>query len=250
MEGSAWSLLVKVPNLLISADIGGEFRIECVTFIAGRKIPRIRKRLGFGQRISKWSRRLGRDPLFEPDASYAHIEASSRAESDLSHEYRRLNEAIYILASSLFDRTTKREGPPFGRLDAKHPQTGEEIMFERGGSKWKTRWSSLGQVSPYVLNKDWQRYLSHHFFPALVHLLNADNSDIEWRWRWNIRRAAILAGQSLFSPRLEDAFLRNMVALEVLLSHRGDRFPDALVDRVHAVFGWLSDKGTDYNGTS
>ncbi len=86
--------------------------------------------------------------------------------------------------------------------------------------------------------------MKNHFFPYLLKILNK-RINAEPKWRQNIRNAAILAGKSFFSKELSTAFLYNMIAIEALLCYQGDRFPDSIIDRLNAMFGWLSEEDSN-----
>lgn len=51
-----WSLFVPIYNLTIADDIGGEYKIDRVTFVSSSKIPRIRKRLGLPELVSEYNK--------------------------------------------------------------------------------------------------------------------------------------------------------------------------------------------------
>lgn len=65
---------------------------------------------------------------------------------------------------------------------------------------------------------------------------------IDSKWKNSIRNAAIFAGKSHFSKELSTAFLYNFIAIDNLLSNPGEKYPDCLIDRLNALFGWLTDE--------
>jgi len=240
MADDKWAILVRIPNLAISSDIRGGVRIERVTFLPGRKIPRLRKKLGIPHPLSEYKKRIkGSYPCWiNPDSAYAHIFTRSHPQSDLTPEYRRINDAVYLLASSAYHRSVRRTGAPFGRIESTTNLCAERLMFSSGGDLYRGT-KRVSPVGHYWINAEWREFTQHHFFPRLQAVLNGKGT-VSPKWRYALRRAGILAGQSLYASRLADAFLCNMIALEVLLSKRGDKFPDALIDRIVALFGWIS----------
>jgi len=86
-----------------------------------------------------------------------------------------------------------------------------------------------------------ERIFYYHFFPRLLKILNGQ-VQVSRKWRYALRRASLLAGQSHFARNIWEAFLYDMIALEVLLTKKGDCFPDAIIERVVAFFGWLTDE--------
>ena len=54
-----------------------------------------------------------------------------------------------------------------------------------------------------------------------------------------MRKAAILVGKGLSTYDVPDAFLWNMIALESLLTRQGDKYVDAIPERIEAFMGWV-----------
>jgi hypothetical protein len=233
-----WAILVPIPNLRILPEVGGELTIEEVTFISGSKIPRVRKRLGIFKRISEYR---GLTSMFAIDASatYAHLRTAKDPEGDLTAEYRLIDDAVYLLASSAFFQGARRMTPPFGRIGANIGLLDTRIVFNDKDGTWRGKSSVVGPHQEYIISKQWKESMARHFFSLLLPILNSDRT-LQLEWRAELRRAAILAGKSLYAPRIADAFLLNMIALEVLLTRRGDRFPDAIIERLMTFFGWLT----------
>lgn len=244
------SLFVEVPNLLIDSVFNQEFRVERVTFVSGNKIRKNRKLYGITKTIADIEKRFGDRPktIIKPDATYAHIWTKKSYRDDLSEEYLLINDAIYVLASSNFGITTSREPSLLGRHDSKLGATDSSAMFSYQKHGWNVGWSRKGPVDVYRLNQDIKNNTWMHFFLKAVKVLNRELV-VSVNWRKKIRRAVVLAGRSQYEPTLEDAFLRNMVAIEVLLSNRGDSFPEVLVNRIDALFWWLSEShGVSWKG--
>jgi len=240
-----WTLLIPIYNLEISNGIGGELRVDRVLFVSARKIPRIRKRLGLYRTVADYRRqmRLSKSPVdpFRMASTYAVLRTKREDDAPLTQEFSVVKEAVYLLASSQFFRVKRPNrilfgGPEFSqRIFDSFPL----VCSESG--QW--RWSSvqLGPVEPYRLDRNWRRYIEHHHFPNLLRLLNGQLT-VEEKWRSSIRRAAALAGQSFFARNLWEAFTYNMIALETLLTEQGDKFPDAIVERVVLLLGWMTDE--------
>jgi chromosome partitioning protein len=90
---SPHALCVPMYNLRISDDLGGEIRVGDVTFIAARKIPRIRRRLGIPERISELRRqgvRLSAPDFFSQAETYAHLKTRRGEMDPLTAEFLRI----------------------------------------------------------------------------------------------------------------------------------------------------------------
>lgn len=243
-EKSNWSLFVPIHNLEISKDLGGEIRIEQVTFLSSDRIPLLRKRLGLVRKVSHYKKifeKGGAPKMFASAKVYAFLKTRRTAQDNLSPEFRLIKDAVYILASSQFYRHKRNDKVPFGSPEHSLHLFDEYLLFENRADRSTWTHMRLDPAQPYRLNKQWRRFLSHHFFPRLLKVLNG-HTDVAREWKHNLRRAAILAGQSQFARNLWEAFLYDMIALEVLLTNPGDRFPDAIIERLVAFFGWVTNE--------
>jgi hypothetical protein len=82
------------------------------------------------------------------------------------------------------------------------------------------------------------------FFLRLLRILNDDIK--VWRsWRHDLERASVLIGQSQCSSDIAQGFLWNVIALELLLSERGDKYTDILPKRAESFLGWVGFWQTD-----
>jgi hypothetical protein len=206
--------------------------------VSSDKIPKIRRRLGLPYSVSYYQTQL-KEPVFTKTRVYACIKTKRSADETLSREFHRIQEAVYLLASSQFDRDRRRR-VLFGGLGAT-TQNDEYVIIENNGQGGTHHWQRLDPSEPYRLNKIWKSFLKRHFFLDLIKILNQDIK-IDGRWRYTIRQAALLAGQSQFAPKIWEAFLYNMIAIETLLVNRRETIQDVMIDRFVALFGWLKNE--------
>lgn len=76
------------------------------------------------------------------------------------------------------------------------------------------------------------------FFFTLLKVLN-NEIYVARSWRNELKRAAILLGQSQCCSDVAQSFLWNMIALEILLTRQGDKYTDVLPTRIEAFLGWV-----------
>ena len=86
----------------------------------------------------------------------------------------------------------------------------------------------------------WKEWQKKFFFTHLMKILHR-KIPIEQEWRECLKKAATLVGKSLGTYDLADAFLWNMIALESLLTRQGDKYTDAIPERIEAFLGWAWD---------
>jgi hypothetical protein len=228
---SPHALCVPIYNLRISDDLGGELRVGDVTFIAAKKIPRIRRRLGIAE--------VSRSDFFSQAETYAHLKTRRGEKDPLTAEFLRIRQAVFLLASSQFYRERRAHRTFFGGPECNTFLEDQYLLVEITSRSGMVNWQRLSPVEPYTLDKQWQGFFRHHFFPRLLRIINGQVK-ISKDWSCNIRNAALCAGQSHWARTRWEALLYNMIGIETLLTHRGDTFPDALVERVDALFGWIT----------
>jgi hypothetical protein len=90
------------------------------------------------------------------------------------------------------------------------------------------------------LDEDWKRHQRHFFFLKLKAILDK-KVKVQSEWRENLRRAAMLVGESRVARDNASAFLWDMIALEMLLTQQGDKYRDALPNRIEAFLGWAGE---------
>ena len=239
---SPHALCVPLYNLRISDDLGGELRVGDVTFIAAKKIPRIRRRLGIPERISDLRRRGARSStpdFFSQAETYAHLKTRRGARDPLTAEFLRIRQAVFLLASSQFYHERRTRRTFFGGPEYNTSLQDQYLLVDITSRSAVLNWQRLSPVQPYTLDQQWQGFLRRHFFPKLLRTINGQVT-LPPRWSYNIRDAALCAGQSHWARTRWEALLYTMIGIETLLTHHGDTFPDALVERVDALFGWIT----------
>ncbi len=245
MSKSNWTLLLPVHNLEISSDIGGEIKIENILFISAKKITRVRKRLGINKPISFYQN-VFRTPLpkkqFLKSAKvYAVIRTTREADDNLTKEFKRFKDAIYLLATSQFFRHRRNQRILFGSPEYANILIDDYYLFDCKSEK--SNWNSLriDPLQPYLLDKQWKDFMKNHFFPNMLKVINSQ-TQVTNRWQYIIRKASILAGQSHFARNNWEAFLYNIIALELLLTNRGEDIKAKLTERLIALFGWITNE--------
>ncbi len=235
-------------NLSISKICNSEIRIENVTFISGKKIPYVRKHLGFKDRISvmnAWNQKNIGKKLIEDNVTYAIIKWRRLPDDSIQKPMRLIQEAIWILASSQFSASNRGIVDYFGLPEHGVRYMHKYFLYDLSGKKSRQSFSVASPIKTFELNGEWKRLMRHHLFPEVLRIINRDVS-VDGKWRKSIRKAAILSGQSILSTDLPQAFMYNMIAMETLLTQRGDKFPDAIVERLNALFSWLFERRPRY----
>lgn len=237
-------LFSPIFNLLIDKNIGSELIIERVIFVSKEKIPRIRKRLGFSKRISQENQvwlKHNLPGVFNAAPTYAFIKFKTKnINKDIWKPTIKINEAFWLLASSQYFFVNRDALRLFGGIEYSTLNS-EHIIYDCT-KKFTIRGFKKINPLPFKLDKNWKRYEKKHFFPYLLRILNDNcNSNINSSWKNTIRYAAILAGKSIFSKEISQAFLYNMIAIESLLNiDPSEKYPFSIINRYNALFGFLT----------
>jgi len=235
-----YTLLVPIYNLEISPEIGGEVIIGNVSFISLNKLTNSHRKYGIPQPISHYRSHFEKWPghFLNEASAFACVRTANNSFADHTEEYKRLQEAIFILASSQFYRSGRQNTIYFGGPEFFSHLIDQIYIFDTNSNQFNYNMTIVNSARRLCLDKHWKS--NNHFFRKLLALINSNDKKIIKEWKFTIRRAAILAGQSIFARNAWEAFLYDMIAIEVLLTNEGDKFPDAIVKRLSALFGWLA----------
>lgn len=90
-----------------------------------------------------------------------------------------------------------------------------------------------------VMDGTWKRFQDQVLFTNLCKILQR-RTKVEDHWRDDLRRAALLVGESVGTNDLLKSFIWNMAALETLLTKRDqEKTQDVLRKRAEALLGWV-----------
>jgi hypothetical protein len=233
-----------IHGLEIADEIGAEVAIDGVTFVASKKIPRIRKRVGLKATIAEYNARLptGAPRFFESAPTYAILRRRRDPNSrDYSQERVLVREAVAVLASSLFWIDWRQDTWISIAADNSVKMFERHAAFERASRAFQRQHAVYGSPLATVLDRRWREFNRSYFFGNYAKIRNGTRR-VAREWSGILRRVVILVGQSQLARSVPEAFLLNMIAIEALLARRGDSFPDALISRVVALHGWMTDE--------
>lgn len=117
------------------------------------------------------------------------------------------------------------------------PTTRQSLLWLGANDSWTQPNRVYGPHGSLRLDTGWLRFQRDVLFLPLLRLLRGEVR-VAKAWREELRRAAILVGLSQAANSLADAFLWNMIALELLLTRQGDTVGDVLPSRAEALLGW------------
>jgi len=242
MAKSLQILTTPVFGLVLTPQTNQEIDIGRVKFISAKKIPRVRKRLALKHTISEYKGMLGATKLglFSNADTYAVLKTNrDPSDQDLSSEFKEIQNAFWIMASSFACFNWRQQAAMSLRSPTNSKTVKDVCVFDgkTGGYRVNVRLNAAHQ--PNICEGFWVESAKRAHFFSLLKMIDG-KSKAKPRWRASIKRAAILFGQSYLANHRAEAFTYTMIAIETLLSERGDKFPDTLVRRIVAILGWMT----------
>jgi hypothetical protein len=235
MNNGNWVFITPIYNLELSKEINGEISIGRVLFVNRKKIPNIRKRLGFPCVFSKLNEENKR--FFETAETFAFLPFSGSRHHN-NEEYEKIVEdSVNILAFSqlgYYSRKRIRQlGLSKGNILMNNLILKKNTFESIGESRIKNNVRFLN------LGTSWKNFHKEFFFFDLISILYSRQEKMQKSWKETIERAVIMSGKSLRSLDLEYSFLWNMIIIEMLLTEQGDKYSERLPERIEAFLGWI-----------
>ncbi|WP_417665432.1 hypothetical protein [Pseudidiomarina sp.] len=236
-----WLFIVPITGLVLTKAVGEEFTIDGITFVSKDKLPRIRKRLGFPNKISELEKKGVAANFFKKSKVYAIGKLGGYGEEKESEYLSRVRKGLDVLSLSQLGYGRRRNNACLSIGKEMPVGSSSLCMFNLTTTSSVSEMRIVGRAQELGLESRWRHYHRNWgFVLKLIEVINGD-SEIGSGWRMNIIDAAILSGQSQSSSNLPHAFLWNMIAIETLLTQQGDTYLTELPNRVEAFIGWTTD---------
>lgn len=235
-----WIFVVPVSGLALTNAVQREITVGRVTFVHAQKLRRTWRRFGFPKPLSH-IRRAHRgvlDRVFREQPTLAILRHTCTPREGTASCLRMIREALAILAVSQLGYA-KRRFIAAPSIAGEAPRKWHSyLLIDTGNSSWLQHDAAVGRFGSLILDSGWAQYQRKVFFSRLLDILEG-RVRVTDGWKRDLRNAAVLAGQSQVSDDLPQAFLWNMIALELLLTDRGDSQASALPQRIEAFIGWV-----------
>lgn len=245
-QRAKWVILFPIQNLQLTDSVDNEYKIDRVTFVSSKRLAGRRRRLGIPWRVGEKKKKahpVGRLLDSAPTVGVVRVTGTVNAQS--SEVINRVRDELAILGASQLGYAKRRVvGAPC-------------VLGERSVTKHSMLWASKhGWVQPnrlfgpfmeLRLDEDWLEFQKKVFFSDLMRMITA-KVGLSKSWKNELRKATILIGLSQSAYTLPDAFLWNMIALELLLTKQGDQVKNELPSRAEALLGWSVDWSKDNFG--
>ncbi|HCY74412.1 MAG TPA: hypothetical protein DHV28_00690 [Ignavibacteriales bacterium] len=244
-HNGSWTFITPIFNLKLHDVVNEEFRIDRVTFISSKKIMNIKNRLGIDKKVitelqKKWDVRK----YINSFHTFGILRIGGEPAKVKTDCFRLVRDELLILATSqLFFQNRSFTG--FLGFSGENDLSSIQHLFLESSKKYFTYGKQLTR-SPLGLDldKEWFDYHKKLFFFKLLDVIRP-KKNFSSEWREEIKRAAIFLGKSINTSDISSAFLWNMIALEILLTHQGDSYKTDLPKRIEALLGWFKRWETD-----
>lgn len=239
-QKGSWLLVAPVSGLTLTKDVGEEISIDKITFVSQRRLPYVRKRLGFPMTIQELREKQWSHDFFDNSDVYAVCRLGGLGYEKETEFLEAARKELAILSLSQLGYGRRRQNACLSVSNETRPGNLEYFMMNTVKKSWAMQHKRSGRFRTLPLDNNWKEFQKFSFFYELIDLFKGKGR-IASGWRNDIKNAALLAGQSQSSSDLSHAFLWNMIAIETLLTHRGDSYSTALPKRVEAFIGWTTD---------
>lgn len=231
-----WVFAAPIDNVVLTEAVNREFHIGRVAFVSSERLPYIRRRLGIPERISEMNKQTKK--FFSSAKTFAVVRHTDEPEQAKRHCRRLVQDALSMLAASQLGYKKRR----FGSCPAIKGQTlsssQEYFIIDSDDARLTLGSQLFGKPDELILNDMWKEFHESAFFLELVKIIN-HKIEIANSWKEDLKRAAILVGQSQCSSDLPHAFLWNMIVLELLVTHQSNQLYEKLPSRIEAFLGWV-----------
>lgn len=238
-EKGVWSFIVPVSNVVIKDDLGAEFKIDRITLISRDKLPRIRRRIGFPYRFSDFNKENPniKESYFDKYETFAFKRYTGDGKSNLIKVLAIVREELALLALSQLGSGRRRLNAAPVIADERGYGWTNYFMINDKTRYWLSGLNAYEKHQRLVISKNWVKHQKNIFFMDLLDIIRG-KIKVSKGWRQDKKNAAILAGQSQMSTDLPQAFLWNMIAIELLLTKQGDHYSEKLPERAEAFLAW------------
>lgn len=238
-QSGTWLFIVPIRGLELTNAVRNEYKVDRVTFVAATKLPYIWKRLGFPSPVSKIKKRnpWGMDKFFDASDTFATMRLTGNGSEQRAKFINYVKDELAILALSQLAYSRRRNNASPVLAEERSPDRYSYLMMNTGNESWSLGGERTEKFGNLRLDRLWMGHQQKMFFFDLLKIITKEIR-VAKSWVEDIRNAAILAGQSQASSDLPQAFLWNMIAIELLLTRQGDRYSESLPRRAEAFIGW------------
>ncbi len=234
----SWIYIVPTIGLILTDAVKNEITINRVTFISVEKLPRVLKRFGIQKRMSELKSTPEYKSFFsELEVTVALVRFSGKQSEVTTKALRLIVEELEILSVSQLGYSRRR----FNSYPSIYISSTTSISYlclNLENDLFELSYQRIGKIGDLRLDEHWMKWQNDIFFTKLIKIFK-NEIVVNSSWRGDLYRASRLIGQSITTNNLAQAFLANMIAIELLLTRQGDKYTEILPKRIEAFIGWI-----------
>jgi hypothetical protein len=243
---SEWLYVTPIGGLELTSAIKNEIKVGNVIFVSRDKLPRIRKRLGFPIPISKldnighsgnrkFQKEINKD-FFDYSKTFAVLHFSGDPKENEPDNLRKIEKAINLVSFSMLGFTTRKFDYKIEIKSFEKVPNNRVLTVDKNNSSYSLNFKRLHPLE-FILNEDWKSFHEHFHYFNFLDLVNKNNK-ISPKWKNTLISAGNLIGKGLNSHDIHDSFLKNVIALEMLLTNQGEKIAEKLIERSGYLLDW------------
>lgn len=234
-----WLFITPIDKLILTDAVNKELSINNVIFIDSSKFLRVRKRFGIDFSTKDIKKFLWEYDFFSKNNTVAIIHHTGIISEN--NCMNMVKEALNILASSQLVYVKRKSIRIMSPMTMHEQGSNISLFLSKDEGKYKqATFKRYGSILSYDLDKHWIRFQKQGFFLNLLKIINK-KIVVDKKWRGQLIKVANLIGKSLMTDEPVESFLWNMIALETLLLRQGDKYLQAMPERIDSILGWMLD---------
>ncbi len=243
---SEWLFVAPISGLELTDSTKSEFKVGNVIFVTKKKLPKIRKKLGIPVRISelsKFGKKENVTDFFTYSSTYAVCSFTGTPDEKRTENIRIIEDAINLISFSNLGYSRRKFQSKIEIKRSKGFMHFRTIALDKINKRYSLNFRTL-HAMPIVLNENWLSFHKSFFYLKLLSIINGEHK-INTKWKNLLISVAKLVGKSLNSHDIPEAFLQNVIALEMLLVSQGEKIEEKLLERSRYFLDWSEDWKND-----
>jgi hypothetical protein len=191
VAGESWLLIVPVDELYLRDAVDREFRVDRVRFVDRDKLPRVRKRLGLGIRVSELKKTPWVKEFFERSPALAVVRGSGTQEEVEHQGLGLVREELTLLALSHLGYSKRKQMGPVVPAGEVSYASMNYLLARRRDMSGSFKWRRTAPLAQMDLDGIWKNHQDYGFFTKLLKILRRETK-VQGGWRKELRRASVM----------------------------------------------------------
>jgi frataxin-like iron-binding protein CyaY len=235
-----WFLVVPIAGVKFFNDESNEFKIGKTLIIKGETLRRKRKIFDKAIRMKE----IIPENFLDDEKTYAvacHGNSGRIAQESI---FKQITETLDVLALSQLSGS-RRYNAALAIADFEDKNFKTHIMHHYQSNSTQKYSSRIGGFRFFNINDRWRKTNKQLYFIDLIEIIFNEKIPCNKSWREDLKRSAIIGGQSQQSTDIVKAFLWNVIAIETLMTEPKDKISKAIPERIGSFISWFPNWSSD-----